>query len=103
MKVFFERKDKKQEFDALAEELTALGLAEDLDFYIVGRVPMPAPSSEHIGIDFTEGEFEVWYRDMGTSRTLLKTAEFAEARRRFVEDSLRLAAGRGRGPEAKKS
>jgi hypothetical protein len=82
--------------DDLAEELTARGLAEQGDFYVTGRFPDRVPSSEHIGIRYVDGQFRVWYRDMGSSRTLVETADFAAARERFVTESVALARGRGR-------
>ncbi|MET0524862.1 MAG: hypothetical protein ABWZ91_08680 [Nocardioides sp.] len=82
--------------DGLAEELTARGLAEQGDFYVTGRFPDQVPSSEHIGIRYADGQFRVWYRDMGSSRTLVETDDFDAARERFVAESVALARGRGR-------
>jgi hypothetical protein len=82
--------------DDLAEELSARGLVEQFDFYITGRFPAQVPSSEHIGMRHHEGRYEVWYRDMGSERTLADTADFATARDRFVTESVKLARERGR-------
>lgn len=87
-------------FDELAAELTRLGLAEDGDFFISGRVPSPAPSSEIIGLTFRDDVFEVWYRDMGAKSSILTTGDFDEARETFAREAVHLAGQRGRGPEA---
>lgn len=82
--------------DAVADHLTARGLTECVDFYIPGRLPGTLPSSEHVGMwAKPDGGFEVWYRDMGSSRVLLESDDFATARRRFVDEAVELARGRG--------
>lgn len=82
--------------DELAEHLKARGLTESVDFYIPGRLPGTLPSSEHVGMwARPEGGFEVWYRDMGSSRVLLESEDFAAARERFVAEAVELARGRG--------
>ena len=86
--------------DALAAELTRLGLAEDGDFFISGRVPSPAPSSEIVGLTYRAGGFEVWYRDMGAKSSILTTDSWDEASETFAREAVHLAGQRGRGPEA---
>lgn len=87
--------------DALAGDLTAQGLAEYEDFYIVGRAPMAMPSSEHIGISYRPSTYRVWYKDMADKRPLAESEDFETARDVFVAEAVRLAGGRGRGPAAR--
>lgn len=82
--------------DDLAEELTARGLGEQIDFYITGRHPDAIPSSEHIGARFADGAYRVWYRDLGSSRTLVETPDFAAAREVMIREAIALGRGRGR-------
>lgn len=91
----------KRLFDGVADELSRMGLAEDLDFYLVGRVKIPAPSSEHIGMSYRDGLFRVWYKDMAQKKPVVESPDFGEARAAFVDQALHLAAGRGRGPRAR--
>lgn len=87
--------------DDLAAELTGLGLAEDGDFFISGRVPSPSPISEIIGLTFRDERFEVWYRDMGVKSSIVTTDSFDQARETFTREAVHLAGQRGRGPEAR--
>lgn len=82
--------------DALAAELSDRGLIEHGDFYITGRGSGRPPSSEIVAMRFTEGNYRVWYRDMGVSRTLVESPDFQAAREVFVREALRLARYRGR-------
>ncbi len=82
--------------DELADQLVARGLVEQGDFYITGRFPTQVPSSEHIGMRHRDGLYVVWYRDLGDSRTLEESADFATARDRFVREAVTLARERGR-------
>ena len=43
-----------------------------------------------------DGLYVVWYRDLGDSRTLEESADFATARDRFVAEAVTLARERGR-------
>lgn len=96
--------DHKALLDSVAEELLAMGLGEGGDFYVTGRENETAQcggrSSEHVGISYAEGAFHVWYFDMGRTRELLVTEDWAAAREAFVEHATVLAGGRGRGPKA---
>jgi hypothetical protein len=94
--------EAKANLDALADDLTAQGLAEDLDFYVVGRAPMAMPSSEHIGISHRSSTYRVWYKDMADKKPLAESEDFETARDVFVAEAVRLAGGRGRGPAAKR-
>lgn len=87
------------ELDEVAEHLLARGLGEGVDFYIPGRVPGLALSSEFVGLRaHDDGSYEVWYRgDWGADRVLVETTDFAVARRVFVDESVRLARGRWGG------
>lgn len=84
------------ELDEVAERLLARGLGEGVDFYIPGRVPGLALSSEYIGMrKRDEGGYEVWYRgDWGADRVLVESGDLDEARQVFVEEAVRLAQGR---------
>lgn len=82
--------------DGLADELAARGLGEQVDFYVTGRHPDSVPSSEHIGARFADGVYRVWYRDMGDSRTLVETPDFAQAREVMTREAIALGRGRGR-------
>lgn len=83
------------ELDAVAEELTARGLGEGVDFFVSGRSPVDL-SSEYVGLRrLDDGSYEVWSRgDWGKDTTLVETADFAVARERFVSEALTLAEGR---------
>ncbi len=85
------------QLEELAEHLISRGLAEYGDFYIRGRHAGLVPASEIVGLRHTdEGEFKVWYRDMGLQRVYVQTPDFQVARDRFVQEAVALAASRGR-------
>jgi hypothetical protein len=88
------------DFDSLAREMTGMGFGEYVDFYIANRANGTLPSSEHIGLFLKNGVYEVWYRDMGTSRDLLVTTKPDEARRLFIEETRRLVAERRPGSKS---
>ena len=89
------------DLDAIADEMSAMGLGERVDFYIANRAdPTTMHSSEHIGLSFRDGEYRLWYFDMGSRRSLLNTSDATAARRHFVDETIQLAAGRGYGPGA---
>lgn len=85
-----------ERLNELADYLRARGLGEQIDFYITGRFPQEVPSSEHIGMREHADGYKVWYRDMGSKRVLLETADFEEARRVFVDEALKLGRERKR-------
>lgn len=85
------------QLDELAAYLTSRGLAEYGDFYIRGRVAGVAPASEIVALRRSDdGEYKVWYRDMGVERVYVETTDFQVARDRFVTEAVALAASRGR-------
>jgi hypothetical protein len=87
------------DLDALADEMSAMGLGERIDFYIGNRADSSTMhSSEHIGLSFRDGEYHLWYFDMGSRRSLLDTSDGTAARRQFLDETIKLAAGRGYGP-----
>jgi hypothetical protein len=89
------------DLDALADEMAAMGLVERVDFYIANRAdPGKIHSSEHIGFMLAGDEYQVWYFDMGRERELLTPTDGTAARRRFLDETIKLAAGRGYGPGA---
>jgi len=93
------------ELDRLVDDLTALGLAYDTDFYVTGidRGGPGLMSSEFYALtwDRDEDRFRVWYRDMGVKTELLRTSDFGQARARLMQEAIVLAGGRGRGPRAR--
>lgn len=90
----------ERELRALRDELVAQGIEHGFDFAVLGTGEPTAFSSEIIVLRADPDGWHVDYRDMGRSRELLRTADFAEARARFVAEVQSLAAGRGRGPQA---
>jgi len=79
----------------VAKHLRARGLGEGVDFYVAGRRVPGGLSSEYVGLRTLDGTYRVWYLgDWGTERTYVETADWAVARSRFVEESVRLARGR---------
>ncbi|WP_216658529.1 ADP-ribosylglycohydrolase family protein [Nocardioides sp. zg-1230] len=80
----------------VAEHLIARGLGEGYDFVVRGRLVPSGLSSEYIGLEqLDDGTYRVWYLgDWGTQRSLVETGDWAVARARFVEESVRLAQGR---------
>ena len=92
--------DDRDRLADVAAELEGLGLEPGTDFYIAG-LSRGVASSEHIGLKLhDDGQYEVWYRDMGRKTEIQRTRDCAQARRVFVEEVVELARGRGRGPRA---
>ena len=88
------------ELRAVRDELVAQGIAHGMDFAVLGTGEPTALSSEIVVLRGDPDGWYVDYRDMGRDRELLCTADFAEARARFVAEVHSLAASRGRGPQA---
>jgi len=86
------------EFLALRAECEALGYLWGMDFFI-WYIPA-ALSSEYIMLGLVDEDYAVTYSDMGHDTLLFRSADFAPARERFLEELTWLAAGRNRGPNA---
>ncbi|GAA1914132.1 hypothetical protein [Nocardioides hwasunensis] len=86
----------QDELDEVAEHLLARGLGEGTDFQVVGRPAADGLSSERIGLERRDdATYRVWYvGDWGSERTLVETADWAQARARFVDEAVTLARGR---------
>jgi hypothetical protein len=72
--------------DALAEQLVARGLPEDLSFAIdlEGRRPRRARASALWFIGFDDGVFSCWYRESAERHVVKRSEDFAEVRDCFV-------------------
>ena len=90
--------DPPPEFVEVYREAEGLGYLNGTDFQ-VWYIPASL-SSELIVLGFEGPDYAVWYRDMGESRLVLRTADFAQAREAFLAELARLAGPRGRGPYA---
>lgn len=88
------------ELRAIRDALVEQGLTEGLDFAVLGTGEPTSLSSEIVVLRGEDGGWHVDYRDLGRSRELLRSADLAAARERFVHEAQQLAAGRGRGPLA---
>lgn len=85
------------QLDELADYLTSRGLTEYGDFYIRGRVVGLAPASEIVALRRSDdGEYKVWYRDMGVEKVFVETADFEVAKEHFIREAVALATSRGR-------
>lgn len=92
--------DDRATLREVAEELERAGAAPGMDFF-VHHVNTGAASSEFYGLKPTpDGEFEIYYSDMGTVQVVEKTDDVEVARRTFKDLVLELAGQRGYGPRA---
>lgn len=82
---------------ALVDELVRQGVIPGMDFAVVGG-DTGGGGSELMVLRGADDDLEVLYFDMGRESVLLRTADVSEARARFVDLVLDMAAGRGRGP-----
>lgn len=83
----------------LVHDLESMGLLHGATFFVAETEKPRGFTSETIRLYWNvDGEYEVYYRDMGRDRELLRTRDFGIARERFVGEVLELARGRGYGP-----
>jgi hypothetical protein len=83
---------------AIDRECEELGYRRGDDFSVWG---VPADlSSEVVRLGKVDGEYIIWYQDMGLDRELFRSTSGSETREAFLLEVARLAAPRGRGPYA---